>query len=658
MTALQDVVLDPAEVAVAGRREITLAGSEGVTVAANGIDWGNQEVKQFMAEGLFGSRPIDQEWPLRQIKLPLIIRPTGTQSFDDVRVMLEQWVAQANLEGGWVKRVLPSGRVIFVDIVEAKLHLSASWQAENRDFDNEATLELQALPDPYGPEINEVAHEGTGDIAFTMQVRGDMPARVTQMLVEDKSGNAQQGLMWHYRRRHYSSATTAAWAYNAEALGLLDIAEKVALTGSYGTSVVKHPKLSTGWTPFLSTGFLTHTGLCDVWARVYSTSEALPWLRLVYGVGDIVAPAENTQVQIPGKEALYLVHLGQVNIKALPFGAQRWEGVVQARGEAGGENISIDRLWFQCADESSGVLAALQSAVSLSSTVASDSLMGTGALSGSEANRGGKWEEVGSAKGGFTRTEAGADRSYKEDTEGRTALLAGSTIGPVCVQCEVGRNTFSPELVRAIYLRYFSSTFWVRVSLEGFEPFEGFNYEMLYLEYDAGVGIKKIPLGHIAVSTLSLLEAEIDAGAGVTVRIGGTTYRSSAVSTFKRGEAHAEGKIGIFDYNPSKTELVRTYSHLMATALPPSDAVMYANKAAYLSTQGMYRQSEDGLGAGPIGHPGSDLPRLPVSGPEEAPVEIAVKASRGQFGELADSGKDAVKVQVAYRPCYASIPES
>lgn len=356
------IILDPEEVSVAGRIQIPLTESEGFKVFYEGIDWGDQEVKQFLAEGVFGSRPIDQVWPLRQIKLPLVIEARGTKSFDEIRAKLQQWVSLVNQSGGgWLKRVLKSGRVGFADIIEAKLDLTSDWLSENRDLDTKATLELQALPDLYGPEITGTAQEFTGDGSFTMQVKGDMPARVTNMQVEDKSGNNQQGLMWHYRRRHYSSANTAEWAYNAEALGLLDIAAKQTLTGSYGTKVVEHPNLSTDWTPVLSTNkagstFLTHAGLYDVWARVYSTSEKLPWLRLVYGVGDTVAPQENTQIRIPGAKGFYWVPIGQVNITVLPFGAQRWNGIIQARGELGGENISIDRLRFLCGDESSGVL--------------------------------------------------------------------------------------------------------------------------------------------------------------------------------------------------------------------------------------------------------------------------------------------------------------
>ena len=36
----------------------------------------------------------------------------------------------------------------------------------------------------------------------------------------------------------------------------------------------------------------------------------------------------------------------------------------------------------------------------------------------------------------------------------------------------------------------------------------------------------------------------------------------------------------------------------------------------------------------------TDLPRLPVSGSEERPVEVALKRDRGGFGELPDSGID------------------
>jgi hypothetical protein len=663
--ALQSVVLDPSEVAIAGRREINLDESEGVTVYYEGADWGSQEVKAFLAEALYGSMPIDHEWPLRAIKLPLVIRSTPTTTFDDVRVMLQQWVAAVNQEGGgWLKRVLPSGREIFADVVEAKLHLSASWLVENRDIDREATLELQALPDLYGPEATGGVHEFTGDGAFTEEVGGDIPARVTEMKVEDLSGNAQLGLMWHFRRRHYSSATTAQWAYNAESLNPLDTAEKVTLAGSYGTDVVKHPKLSTGWTPVLSTGFLTHVGLYDVWVRVWATSEKLPWLRLVYGVGDIVAPSENTQVQIPQKEGWYLLNLGQINVrKMVSFGSQRWEGVIQARTEGSGtaEAIWIDRLWFLCADECSGVLGALRSTTALTTTAGSDPLSMRGAkaeaLNGTEGNRGGKWEDAASGTG-FEREAEGCTRKTTGDAEARTALLASSTIGPVVVRCEIARTAFLEGLKQGVYLRYSASNYWVRVVVWSQEIAGRQRVPTLYVEYWNGGSLpEQIGLAELG-SVPSSIEAEINSAAEVTVRVNGQTFRTTVPATFRSGEAHATGKVGIIDFYPWTGTTDRTYKNFLATAVPPADAVMYADNVAVLTTVGMFRASEDRLGLGSIGHPGTDLPRLPVSGSEEAPVEVAVKPSRGQFGELADSGKDKFKVYMSYRECFAEIPSS
>jgi len=47
-----------------------------------------------------------------------------------------------------------------------------------------------------------------------------------------------------------------------------------------------------------------------------------------------------------------------------------------------------------------------------------------------------------------------------------------------------------------------------------------------------------------------------------------------------------------------------------------------------------------------------DFPRLPVSGLEGRPVEMLLKTSRGDMGQLADSGFDTFTAQVKYRPCW------
>jgi hypothetical protein len=677
------IILNPSEVAAAGFPEINLHDGP-ILVAEEGPDWGEQEVKQFVSEGLFGSRPIDAEWPNRIVTIPLTLGLSG--NYDAARLALQAAVAQINLEGGWLKREMlggdygEAGKKLFCDVTKATLKFGHGTKQVVKGLDPEAELVLECLPDFYGDVVEGEAHEFTGDGAFIENVGGDMPARVEEMLVEDKSGNPQAGLMFHYRCRNLSSANTAEWAYNAEALGLLDIAEKVTSPGGvvYGTKVVKHPKLSTGWTPVLSTNkagttFLTHTGLYTVWARVYATSESLPWLRLVYGVGDIVAPQENTQVQVPGKEGWYWVPLGQVNIRALPFGAQRWEGVIQARTEGVGasEAIYIDRIRLKCDDECSGVLAALQSTTALASVVGSDNLITRSAegksetLSATEANRGGKWEELGN-EGAFKRGPGvkpaeepeGAFRAAASDTKGRTALLASSTVGAVNVRCDIGRSAFLEGLAQGVYLRYFSSTFWVRVVVWSKAIGGRLEVPTLYLEYKEGgtessPSPKQVGLAQLG-SIPSQIEAELNAAGEVVARIAGQVYRATLPATFKHGETHAEGKVGIYDEFPwAAPAPVRTYKNFVASPPPPADAVMYANKPAFLSTGGMFRESEDGNGAGAIGYPGADLPRLPVG-----EVEVAVAPSRGQFGELPDAAKDKFKVQISHRPCFGDVPDS
>ena len=677
---LPNVILDPAQVAPAGRQEISLSG-DGLKVFYEGIDWGTQEVKQFMAEGVFGSRPIDHTWPTRIIKLPLVVTASGGTTFDENRVRLEAWVALVNQESsGWIKRVLPSGKFYYADITGAKLHLSSDWLTENRDLDRGATLELEALPDFYGDEIVGAAVEGTGDLSTTMQVKGELPARVENFTIEDLSGSNQLGLMWLFRRRHYSEASTAEWAYNAEALGLLDLAEKVELAGSYGTKVVKHPKLSTGWTPVLSTNkagstFLTHAGLYSVWARVYSTSAVLPWLRLVYGVGDIVAPQENRQVRVPGSEAYFLVNLGQINVQAIPFGAQRWEGVIQARGLAGGENVYVDRVWFLCGDEGSGVLKAASTSI----TPVADTYLWRDEFNQTAGAATGKTAAVGGVYAAVLNSDASPDFEVDATTHRlkRTSTSDSGTIGafgwvgrgigaPVEAENLLFRESFVIDAAGAIFpaslrigqiVSYVSNTNFVMVHL--FVDPAGSGTSSLIISKPDGTTLAQsgalwgLPTFGVMEGTLTTVVR----GTTINVYLGIKAESPSLVLSAENTLVGVKGKCFLYDANPTTTAVTRWFDKV-GLWTPAFDAVAYGSRNARLSWKGLTRQSSDGAAYGPVSYPGSDLPRIPVSGQEETPVEIAVKPSRGQFGEVADSGKDKLKIQMGYRPCYASVPGS
>ena len=52
-----------------------------------------------------------------------------------------------------------------------------------------------------------------------------------------------------------------------------------------------------------------------------------------------------------------------------------------------------------------------------------------------------------------------------------------------------------------------------------------------------------------------------------------------------------------------------------------------------------------------------DLPRLPPT-VEGRTTEIFIKASRGDFGQLPDTGIDDISARIVYRPCWLTVPGS
>lgn len=122
------------------------------------------------------------------------------------------------------------------------------------------------------------------------------------------------------------------------------------------------------------------------------------------------------------------------------------------------------------------------------------------------------------------------------------------------------------------------------------------------------------------------------------------------------GTTLATGTAYLYDENELAKAVTREYDAL-GVWVPTIDAVLFANRDAHLLTQGLARKGPDNVGYGDIARPGSDLPRIPVSGPEERPVEVAIKPSRGDFDTVPDGGLDLVAGKLSYRPCWSSVPE-
>jgi hypothetical protein len=83
---------------------------------------------------------------------------------------------------------------------------------------------------------------------------------------------------------------------------------------------------------------------------------------------------------------------------------------------------------------------------------------------------------------------------------------------------------------------------------------------------------------------------------------------------------------------------------------PSPDAVLHPSQSAELRTDGMFREDVSGTAYGPVSHVIGDLPRLPPT--LGGTTEVFIKASRGDFGQLPDTGIDDISARISYRPCW------
>ena len=690
MSRQERIVLDPAEVATAGRTELDLHSGP-IQVREGGIDWGQAEVEAFMAQHELGESPVDFRLPNRVITIPLMLGAEG--DYDAARLSLQAKVSRINEEGGWLKRELIGGSYgeagghLFCDLVKATLKYGGSTFAASNGVDPDAELVLEALPDFYGDPIEASLFEGTGEAVSTFQIKGNLPGRV-DLAVYEESGNDQRGLAWGFRCRNYSSASTARLSYNASSLRPLDQASLVTLSGAYGSKAIRHNKLSTEWTPVLdnriSGAFPTHVGVYDVWVRARCTG-ALPWLRLVYDVGDVFGPSQNESAQLRGSGDFYLVNLGQVNLREAPIGTHRWLGVVQARGPSGGENIYVDKIWYLPADESSGTLGAATSyAAGAGVFAARDQLKGPeGPLTGRSAEVGGTHEALsGSDPDDYAfpwfSLWGGALRQSTSDSGTIAGGWKGRAVGLPVV---LSSTAYSYRFIHTSDTTNLVFGQMVRVS--GPE-----NYVLVYfIRVPAGESGGKVlwrprvwkQVGASGSHIYSLNEPTFDftmsgyfgaefVGRLLTVVVGDrltvyvaprTSSSFQSVLTLRDSDftgALKTGGVYIFDENRGATAAYRYYSNLLAWA-PDPDAVMFSNRNARLLSSGVLRQSADGSGLGEVAYARSDLPRVPCSGLEARPVEVFVKATRGDFSELPDVGIDKVAARLTYRPCWSNTPK-
>lgn len=668
---MESIVLDPVEVAM-DRTELDLMADPISIRGPQGVEWGDIEVAAYMAEAERGESPVDFRYPNRQVTIPLIIEGTG---FSQARLNLQAKVALIQREGGWLKRELADGSKLYLDIVNATLGMGGhTFQAQER-FDNEIDLVLTTIPDWYGDEVelDDIVETSAPEIVSVLEeggnpavIAGDYPARC-RIVVDEDDAERQFGLLWGVRSKNYSSASTAALAYQAEALTPLDSAAVNAISGSSGSgdNALGNSSLGSEWTPVLSTDLvsggasLTHTGTYRVYARVWCSTSVLPDVRFAWGVGDLSSPVENAPFSIPASQQFYAADLGEIRLHP-STGTHRWKGVIQARGDGGGD-LYVDKLWFVPIDEAAGKLSSPVSySPGITGYTARDNFDQTsGNLSGKTLPVGGTWAGAGDADQ-FTidTTNHRAQRTATSDTTdtGRYAIAGTATPSDVVASVYVTTTSNHLGLEQGLFVRYVDTSNWLKLSVEWTGDDVSFYLtkcvagSRTILDFYLGAPVPYPALG--IVFTLAVIGGNFI----WTWQIPGFAWSSSGSdSVLATGGALDDGKVGIYDENDVATAATRQYDNFWAY-VPNVDAVLHASQSAALTTEGIFREDTAGAAYGRVPRITGDLPRIPPSGLEERPVELFLKGSRGDFDQLSDSGIDDISAQVFYRPSWLTVP--
>lgn len=595
-------------------------------IKADGVDYGDAAIAAAMADQTFGSNPVDYRIPNRMIKIPLTLRTVGGTSFSTIRTNIQQKVALFQREGGSIMRQIDS-TPYYADVVNATLHLGGDWLQAYRSADIVATLELECLPDWYGAEVTLSDHVETtaAELIFTeAAVNGSYPAR-TRIIVDNDQATDQHGLLWAVRSRTYSTATTARLAYEAESLQLLDASAKVAHAGASGGTVVQHPSLpANAWCPVMATniggtGYLTHQGSYRVWGRCYS-GTATPQLRFLWDVGDLSSPTTNDAVALPTAGNFHLLDFGSVSLIPAPMGPHRWQGIIQANASYQGNQVEIDRLWFQPLDESAGQLSAIQPP-SVQDTIVTN-MAGTGAADNATGSI--TWTAPGniSADDSYSATSGpGPGTSYwlKSSAHGFT-IPASATINGITVGI---KKRGGPNIVDAAVRLIKAGTIQAPDKANTITPWT---------------------TSGVAAWTYYGSATDLWSGAWTATDINNSGFGAAISATI------SAGWLAIID------AITITVNYRLGSGFTSiTDAVIFASRTIELRTEGMFRQDTGGTAYAPISSVVGDLPRLPPSGLESRTVEVLVKGSRGNLAEEPDAGIDDISAQIKLRPCYLFI---
>jgi hypothetical protein len=317
-----------------------------------------------------GDIPISVRPKNRVVSITVNIYGSSALDLDQKIGVLSQKVGKLNREGGTFKRTTPSGLVIVFDVLPESSMPSVTFDKTYQSR-QKTTVSLRFTCKPYGrgPESAGQAFSTTttGDTSIVIaSIGGDVNA-LGRALITEASTKDHWNARWGVRSQNYSSAASAATAFEAESCTLLGGATVVTLTGSSGggtNNAVQQATLTPNWQAMLSLQdvggtYKSHIGDYEVEVRCSrptsntgSVSMALEWAE-----GDFSKITRNDAVVFAANERegdFVIARLGQVHLSKAKKGTQRWDGRIIAKSTVTGDNLKLDRIRLVPISEGAG----------------------------------------------------------------------------------------------------------------------------------------------------------------------------------------------------------------------------------------------------------------------------------------------------------------
>jgi hypothetical protein len=702
MSINETITLDPNEFATT-RTEL---GLDSLGFSVRDANWGDADMELFYARQALGEIPADRHPPNRAVSITLDVKGEGAIDFPTAAAKLQQKVGLIQDEGGWVRRDLKNAGLpgafripVAYRLYNATLSGLDGWHMLHRDRAPDVALTLTASPYCYGTAeevLTDHAETTAKELIFTESViKGSAPGIFRCTIDNDQAAPADwRGVLLAAESRDYSSASTAALAYECEALTPLGGGAIATLTGASGggsNNVILTQALSSKATAVLSSQILsgsahmTHKGTRRMIFRIYDPTATPGTIEfaLEYRVLGTSQWQRNDAVRTKVANSQFsLLDVGEVRLPSAVLGSQRWEWRLTARSYSGsGQTPRLDKVWIVPTEIYSKATRPLE--VATPTTLAIMSEMGTesGVITTDALALGGSWTAVAlsdtddwtktAVTGGSTarRTVAGVDTGTVAPgtrfSAGRI-LTAGTTnytdIG-FSVYFDLSGANFADK--GGMVLRFVDAANFLVASYD----FDFDGVPNVYVDkVVAGVQTNLATFPRLATGAKVITALVFSTGfyyvgfadapygvyppTPVTLQARGTFMGSDPV--LATSGVLASGKVGIGAKQGGAGQ--HNFSYVYGW-VPSSPGLVAASRSMEFRSDGAHAQhATDDVWGRPLEE--GFLPYAPPSRLEARPARFLVLPSRGDFDVLPDSAIDDLSARIRYFPGYHFASEA